>query len=506
MTIRRSPATRAGLLSTCVFAAAAAGPGAGPLAAQETPGERLPVREVTLDNGMRFLILPRAGAPTVSFVVEFAVGGVHERLGTTGIAHLLEHLLFKGTTSIGTTDAAGERALFERMDATHDTLLRARAAGEAAREQTLADRIDALEDTARSFVIPNELDRILTEAGARGLNATTSSEATTYFVELPANRAELWFLLESDRMRDPVFREFYSERRVVTEERRMRVETSPAGLLQEAHLRTAFMVHPYGVPVVGYMSDLETLSRRDVAAYYGRFYGPDNAVVAVVGDIDPDQIEAWARRYFGPLARGEAPPPVLAEEPPQIGERRIEVLWDAEPRVRIGWHVPAALHDDAPALAILAAVLTGGRTSRLHRRLVTDDRIATGVYASTGPGDRFPQLFQIEAIPLSPHSTDQAEAAIYEEIARVATEGPTESELERVRNQVAAGNVRRIGSNLGLAFQLAHSESLEGDWRATFRVSARLAGVSAEDVRRVASEYLTRRNRTVAVLVPTEAP
>jgi predicted Zn-dependent peptidase len=307
-------------------------------------------------------------------------------------------------------------------------------------------------------------------------------------------------------MRDPVFREFYSERRVVTEERRMRVETSPAGLLQEAHLRTAFMVHPYGVPVVGYMSDLETLSRRDVAAYYGRFYGPDNAVVAVVGDIDPDQVEAWARRYFGTLPRGEAPPPVLVEEPPQIGERRIEVLWDAEPRVRIGWHVPAALHDDAPAVAILAAVLTGGRTSRLHRRLVTDDRIATGVYASTGPGDRFPQLFQIEAIPLSPHSTEQAEAAIYEEIARVATEGPTESELERVRNQVAAGNVRRIGSNLGLAFQLAHSESLEGDWRATFRVSARLADVSAEDVRRVASDYLTRRNRTVAVLVPTEAP
>jgi predicted Zn-dependent peptidase len=476
------------------------------VAAQETPGERLPVRELTLENGMRFLILEREGAPTVSFVVEFAVGGVHERLGTTGIAHLLEHLLFKGTTSIGTSDAASERALFERMDAVHDTLLRARALGDTARARDLAARIDALEDTARVFVLPNELDRILTEAGARGLNATTSSEATTYFVELPANRAELWFLLESDRMRDPVFREFYSERRVVTEERRMRVETSPAGVLYEAHLRAAFTVHPYGVPVVGYMSDLETLSRRDVADYYRRFYGPSNAVVAVVGDMDPEQIEAWARRYFGPLPRGEDPPPVLVEEPQQLGERRVTIEWDAEPRLRIGWHVPSALHADAPAVAILASILTGGRTSRLHRRLVTDDRIATGVYASTGPGDRFPQLLQIEAIPRNPHTPEEVETAIYEEIALVATSGPTEPELERVRNQVAAGNVRRIGSSLGLAFQLASSASLEGDWRATFRVSERLRQVSVEDVRRVAAEYLTRQNRTVAVLQREEAP
>jgi predicted Zn-dependent peptidase len=476
------------------------------VAAQETPGERLPVRELTLENGMRFLILEREGAPTVSFVVEFAVGGVHERLGTTGIAHLLEHLLFKGTTSIGTSDAASERTLFERMDAVHDTLLRARALGDTARARNLAARIDALEDTARAFVVPNELDRILTEAGARGLNATTSSEATTYFVELPANRAELWFLLESDRMRDPVFREFYSERRVVTEERRMRVETSPAGVLYEAHLRAAFTVHPYGVPVVGYMSDLETLSRRDVADYYRRFYGPNNAVVAVVGDMDPEQIEAWARRYFGPLPRGEDPPPVLVEEPQQLGERRVTIEWAAEPRLRIGWHVPSVLHADAPAVAILASILTGGRTSRLHRRLVTDDRIATGVYASTGPGDRFPQLLQIEAIPRNPHTPEEVETAIYEEIALVAASGPTEPELERVRNQVAAGNVRRIGSSLGLAFQLASSASLEGDWRATFRVSERLRQVSVEDVRRVAAEYLTRQNRTVAVLQRQEAP
>jgi len=464
------------------------------------------VREVTLDNGMRFLILEREGAPTVSFVVEFGVGGVHERLGTTGIAHLLEHLLFKGTTSIGTRDPARERDLFAQMDAVHDTLLRAHAEGDSARAAELAARIDMLEDTARAYVEPNELDRILTEAGARGLNATTGPETTTYFVELPAHRAELWFLLESDRMRDPVFREFYAERRVVTEERRMRVETSPAGMLYEAHLAAAFNVHPYGVPVVGYMSDLETLARSDVADYYRRFYGPNNAVVAIVGDVDSDRMEAWARNYFGSLPRSEEPPPVLVREPPQLGERRVTLEWDAEPRLRIGWHVPSSLGPDAPALAILASILSGGRTSRLHRRLVIEDRIATGVFASTGPGDRFPQLFQVDAVPRSPHGTTDLEAAIYAEVERIATEGPTESELERVRNQIAAGNVRRISSNLGLAFQLAASETLEDDWRATFRASERLRSVGADDVRRVAALYLTESNRTVAVLARREEP
>ena len=475
------------------------------LTAQEPLGDRLPVREIVLDNGMTVLVLAREGAPTVSFVVRFAVGGMHEHLGTTGIAHLLEHMLFKGTTSIGTRDIDAERILFGRMDAVHDTLLGARAAGEVERMAELEARIESLEDSARTFVLPNELDRLLTEAGARGLNATTSSEATTYFVELPAHRAELWFALEADRMSHPVFREFYSERDVVIEERRLRVETDAAGLLYEEHLAAAFTMHPYGVPVVGYMSDLQTLSRRDVATYYRRFYGPDNAVVAVVGDVEPDRIEAWARRYFGAIPRGEVPPPVLAVEPPQRGERRITVEWDSAPRLRIGWRVPSGLDEDAAAIAMLTSVLTGGRTSRLHRRLVIDERLVTGVYASTGPGTLFPQLFQIDAIPRDGQSLERIEVAIYEEIARLVATGPDERELERVRNQVAAGNVRRMTSNLGLAFQIADSRALLGDWRETFRASERLEAVTAEDVRRIAAEYLVQSNRTVAALKRPES-
>ncbi|MEX2472635.1 MAG: pitrilysin family protein [Gemmatimonadota bacterium] len=465
-----------------------------------SPGERLPVREVTLDNGMRFLILPREGAPTVSFVLQFGIGGVHEREGQTGIAHLLEHMLFKGTTTVGTEDLDAELAYFDRIDSVHDTLLVAREAADTAAIERLSARIAELEDSARTFVDSNAFDRILTREGAQGLNATTTSEATIYFVELPANRAELWFVLEGDRMRDPVFREFYSERSVVLEERRMRVDASPGGTLYERHLAEAFRVHPYGQPVVGHMRDLERISRRDLEHYFSRYYTPDNAVVAIVGNVDADRMEHFARRYFGDIEAGEPPPPVTAVEPPQREERRVEVTWDAQPLLRIGWHVPSQLDDDATAVAVLSSLLTGGRSSRLHRRLVIEERVATGVFSSVGPGSRYPGLFQIDATPRAPHRPDTVEALIYEEIERLANDGPNERELERVRNQVAAGSVRRMTSNLGLAFQLAESTSLEGDWRETFRGSERLRELTAEDVREAAARYLTAQNRTVAVL------
>lgn len=465
-----------------------------------SPGERLPVHEVTLDNGMRFLILPRDGAPTVSFVLQFGIGGVHEREGQTGIAHLLEHMLFKGTTTIGTRDLDAELAYFDRIDAVHDTLLVVRETADTAAMQRLSARIVELEDSARTFVDSNAFDRILTREGAQGLNATTTSEATIYFVELPANRAELWFVLEADRMRNPVFREFYSERSVVLEERRMRVDASPGGTLYERHLAEAFRVHPYGQPVVGHMRDLERISRRDLEHYFSRYYTPDNAVVAIVGNVDADRMEHLARTYFGDLEAGEPPPPVTGVEPPQQGERRVEVTWDAQPLLRIGWHVPSQQDEEAAAVAVLSSLLTGGRSSRLHRRLVIEERVATGVFSSVGPGSRYPALLQIDATPRAPHRPDTVEALIYEEIERLVHEGPSEGELDRVRNQVAAGSVRRMTSNLGLAFQLAESTSLEGDWRETFRGAERLRELKPEDVRLAAARYLTEQNRTVAVL------
>ncbi|MCG6988957.1 MAG: insulinase family protein [Gemmatimonadetes bacterium] len=504
MTLR--PPSAACLLAA-VVAAAVAAPGqapaqtAPPAQAAPTPGERLPVQERTLDNGLRVLVLRRQGAPTVSFVLLYQVGGVDEHLGTTGTTHLLEHLLFKGTTTVGTRNINAERALYARQDAAEDTLIRDRALGDSASVARLSAFITALGDSAGAYVVPNEYSRILTRAGAESLNATTTNESTIYYVELPSNRARLWFVLEGDLMRNAVFREFYTERNVVTEERRMRIDTNPAGLLDEAELAAAYTVHPYRQPVVGYTSDLENLTRRDVRDYYRRFYGPNNAVLAVVGDVDPAKVVAWADEYLGPVPRGEDPPPVLAREPPQRGERRVVVRWDAQPQLRIGWHVPSVYDPDAPALEMLTSLLTGGRTSRLYRRLVEGDRLAASVTSSIGPGDRYPRLFEVAATPRAPHTTAEVEAAIYRELARLAADGPTPSELERVKNQVAAGSLRRLVSNLGLAFQLAQSTSLYGDWRETFRFATRLGAVTPADVRRVTARYFTQENRTVATLV-----
>ena len=502
--------------SRCVVALAGATVGAllfsaTGAAAQDRPtsGLDLPVEEVRLDNGMRFLLLPRPGAPTVAFVVEYRVGGVDEVPGSTGIAHLLEHLLFKGTTSIGTRDADAERVWFARMDAAHDSILEERGSlrPDSARISRLLGRISEFEDSARALVVPNEFDRILSRNGARGLNATTSSEATTYFVELPSNRAELWFALESDRMRAPVFREFYAERDVVMEERRLRIDTNPGGLLYEAHLAAAFAIHPYGQPVAGTMADLESLTRRDVEAYYRRFYGPRNATVAIVGDLDPEVFARWAEEYFGDIAPGEVPPPVLTREASQTGTRRVEVGFDAQPALRMGWHVPNLVHDDTPALAILSSLLTGGRTARLQRRLVQDDRIATFVSAGRGPGDRYPNLFTIAATPRAPHTTGEIEAAIHDELARLAAEPPDSVDVARVRIQIESGRVRRLRSNLGLAFQMAASASALGDWRETFRLSERLTRVTPADVQRVVRRYFRPENLTVATLVrPDDSP
>ena len=468
---------------------------------QVLTGTQLPVVEYELANGMRWLVLPRAGAPTVSFIVQFGVGGVNEVRGQTGMAHLLEHLLFKGTETLGTRDATAERALFVRMDALQDSILALERRGDTTALPLLRERIDSLETEARAHVLPNEFERVLSTNGARGLNATTDFEATTYFVELPANRAQLWFLLESDRMANPLFREFYAERDIVAEERRLRVETNPGGLLFEAHMAAAFTTHPYGQPVVGYMADIERLRRPDVEEYFRRYYGPSNAVVTVVGDIDADQILAWADEYFGDLPASEIPGPVLSREPAQSAERRVEVAFDAEPRVRIGWPVVETTHPDAPALSVLSWLLTGGRTSRLHRRLVIQDRVAAAISSSIGPGIRFPGIFTIDATPRFPNTSEDVEAAVYAELDSLRRTLPSEREIQRIRNQLEASEVRRLTSNLGLALQLAASTSAFGDWRATFGFTDRLAAVEPEDVRRVAQQVFTRERRTVATVV-----
>ena len=467
------------------------------------PGTELPVVSHTLDNGMTFLVLERPQSPTVALVVHYPVGSVNERLGNTGIAHVVEHMLFKGSEEIGTSNRSLELPLMDATDAVRDSLVAelGRPVPDTALIGRLRSSISSLEDQARAHVVPNEFDRILSAQGARGLNATTSHEATRYFVELPANRIELWFALESDRMKNPVFREFFTELDVVKEERRMRVESSPGGILETAFLATAFHVHPYGVPVIGHASDLDALTRQQAVQYFRDYYGARNAVAAIVGDVDADRVLRWAEEYFGPVAAGRAAPPLLAREPEQAGERRITVEHDAEPRLIIGWRTVSGFHEDAPALTMLASVLTGGRSTRLYQRLVAEDQSALQVVAYLGPGFRHPRLFTVSAVPKAPYTTDSIEAAVYDEIRRIQETAPDSSALVRIRNQLRAGEFRRLSSNLELAMQLSESQAALGDWRETFRLSRRIGEVTPEDVRRVAIRYLTDRFRTVATMV-----
>jgi len=335
-----------------------------PLHAQESPGEKLPVVTQVLPNGMTFLLLRREDAPTVAFVTHFRAGGVDEWTGISGTAHLFEHMLFKGTRTIGTKNYDAEQALFPRIDAAADSVtaeFRKGALTDSAQLKRLRDRLKQLEDSARQYTVSNELWRILTENGAQNLNASTGNDLTNYFFSLPANRAKLWFVLESDRIRNPVLREFYSEREVVMEERRLSIETQPFGMLYEQFVATAFQAHPYGRPVVGVASEIQAVNRHAALEYYHRFYAPNNAVVAIVGDIAVDSMKAWASQYFADIPAGEPHRPVVTQEPPQRGERRIEVQFDANPIVMIGYHVPSAQHADAPALAVLSQIVTAWR-------------------------------------------------------------------------------------------------------------------------------------------------
>jgi predicted Zn-dependent peptidase len=468
-------------------------------------GQRLAeaVREHTLANGMKLLMVERHASPTVAAWIRYRVGSVDERSDERGIAHLLEHMLFKGTRTIGTTDYEAEKPLLEQIEATARRLL----AEQAKRHQgnpTLIARLERelaeLEKTAAAYSVKDELAEIYARHGGSSLNAFTSKDGTAYLVSLPANKLELWAALEADRMRHPVLREFYAERSVVMEERRRSVETQPRGLLWESFLATAFWAHPYGQPIIGWMSDIEHLTRTKAEGFLKRYYAPANAVVAVVGDIDPPQVIALVERYFGGLAPGVPVPPVAVEEPPQRGERRIELRLDAEPQLMIGFHKPVYPDPAAAAFDVLAMVLADGTTSRLHRKLVIEQQIATSVAAFDAPGDRYPNLFVVAATPRSPHTAGEVEAAITAELERLKREPVTERELEQIRNRMAYDEVSQMASNGGLARLLTHYETVTGSWRDLDEQRRRIAAVTPADLMAAARDRFTTENRTVATI------
>jgi len=461
------------------------------------------VTTFTLENGLSFVVVERHDAPVVSFHTYADVGSVNEPAGRTGLAHMFEHMAFKGTTTIGTTNIEKERAALRRQEDSYLKLRRERARGpraDSARIDSLEQAFRAAQKEAESYIEQGEFENILEREGVSGLNAYTSADATAYLYSLPANKLELFFAMESDRFLNPVLREFYTERDVVMEERRQRTESSPTGRLIEEFLTTAFKAHPYGQPTIGHMSDLRALSRTDARRFFEKYYNASNLTIAIAGDVDPERVRTLAEEYFGRLPEGTDPLPVTTDEPEQIGERRVVIREQTQPYVLIGYHRGSMRSPNDPVYDVLANVLSQGRTSRLHRRLVESGTALNVQAVPSFPGQKHESLFVFFGLPNRGVAPDTVEHAIYDELDRVREEGISPEELERAKTQARASLIGTLDSNSGLARRFARMEALTGDWRAVFRRLEALQAVTVEDVQRLAQNTFERSNRTVAMI------
>lgn len=465
--------------------------------ARAEPDLRQMVVEHRLANGMKFLLVRRPGAPVFTAYLRVKAGGADERPGKTGLAHLLEHLAFKGTPVVGTRDWAQEEPVLAELAAAGDELV---ALGRSPRAVPVQGRIEELARKAKAWERENAFTELLVRNGASGLNAETDKDLTSYYVSLPSNRFELWALLEASRLAAPVLRGFYSERAVVLEERRERVEGEPLGVLLEELGLVAFTASPYRWPTVGYPADLESLHMRDALEFHRTYYAPGNVVAAVVGDLDLATAPAVLERTFGAIPARPVPPPLGTADLARRSERRATVFFDASPQVVVAFQKPTLPTKDDYVFDVLEMLMNEGRTARLFRALVTEGRLCSEVMGTMTPGARLPHLYAVLATPLADKTPESVEAAILAEFERLQGELVTDGELARVRAKLDADFSRQIASNAGLAESLSFFDAVAGDWRYLADHRRQIASVTAEDVRRIARQYLVPANRTVVYL------
>ena len=461
----------------------------------------------TLDNGLTVLICERPEAPVFSFFTHVDVGADREVPGITGLAHMFEHMAFKGTDKIGTSNYAEEKVAIEKMEQAYQAYDQERRKEVGRDEKRVAELEKAWKEAmaaAQKYVMVNQFGQIIEQGGGQGLNAFTSSEETGYFYSFPSNRVELWAYLESERFLHPVLREFYKERDVVHEERRLG-ESQPFSRLLEQFLATAYVAHPYGQPVVGWPSDLETFSITDAEAFYRKYYVPSNMVVTLVGDVKASEVLPVIEKYFGRIPAGPKPEPLRTIEPPQNAERTVILHETSQPIFIEGYHKPGARDKDDAVYQALEDLLSNGRTSRLYRSLVRDKKIAAQSGGFNGfPGNKYPNLFVFFAISTPGHTPEEIRDAIHSEIERVKNEDITDDELQMIKSRAKANLLRQLGDNRGLAFQLGSTQALYGDWRELFREVDDIAKVSKADIRRVANTAFVASNRTVGMIESTQ--
>ena len=457
-----------------------------------------------LDNGLTVVICERPEAPVFSFFTHVDAGSVQDPLGETGLAHMFEHMAFKGTDKIGSTNYPAEKVALEKVEQTYAAYIAERDKPVGRDEQKLKDLEKAWKDAvaeANKYVKPNEFPQIVEINGGEDLNANTSDDETNYFYSFPENRLELWAYLESERFLHPVMREFYKERNVVIEERRMRVDSNPIGRLLEQFTTAAFQAHPYHRPTIGWMSDLNSFSATDAKQFFAKYYIPSNMVVTVVGDVKASETMPVVEKYFDRIPSRPKPDERTTTEPPQNAERRVVLQEMSQPLYLEGYHRPDYRSPDDAVYDAIADLMSNGRTSRLYRALVRDKKIAADSAGFTGlPGNKYPHLFAFYAFPLPGHKPEEMADAIHVEIEKLKKEDISDEELKMIKTRAKANLIRSLGSNEGLANNLALYQARYDDWRELFRSVDRIDKVSKADIRRVANQTFVPTNRTVGII------
>jgi predicted Zn-dependent peptidase len=463
-----------------------------------------------LPNGLTLILYERPEAPVFSFYTLVNAGSVDDPQGQSGLAHMFEHIAFKGTDTIGTTNYAAEKVALAKVEAAYaayDTEYRKPIGQDPAKLAQLKKAFDDAQAEAEKYVVPNQFAELAEKNGAVGLNASTGEDSTQYFFSMPSNRFELWAYMESSRIGHPVAREFYKERDVVQEERRMRVDSDPEGRLEEQFLGAAFIAQHYRVSGVGWESDISQVSATEAEAFHKKYYVPANIVIAVVGDIKASEAMPILTKYFGAIPAGPKPEPLTTIEPPQFAEKSVVDYEPSQPFYMEGYHRPDYRDPDDSVYDAITDVLSNGRTGRLYRSLVRDQRIAQTVEAGSGePGVKYPNLFEVTARPLPGHTNQELATAIHKELDRLKNEDVSDEELAAFKTRERVDTLRGLADNEGLATQLAIYQTLFGDWRYLFRELDQADKVTKADIRRVANKVFVDTNRTTARIETAPPP
>jgi predicted Zn-dependent peptidase len=462
-----------------------------------------------LPNGLTLILCYRPGAPVFSYSTLVDAGAVDDPTGESGLAHMFEHLAFKGTSEIGTSDYAAEKLALARVEAANDAYeaeLRKSVGRDEKKLAALRQQFEDAQAAAHKYVIPNQFTEVAEASGAEDVNAETGLDDTQYYWSMPENRLELWAWMESSRLADTVPREFYKERDVVMEERRLRIDSDAVGRLEEQFLATAYVAHPYGRPDIGWPSEVSQITATEAMAFHRKYYVGSNIVVAIVGDVDARTALPMLEKYFGRIPAGPRPEDLTTVEPPQFAEKSVVIREQTQPYYLEGYHRPGYRDPDDAVYDAISDILSNGRVARLYRSLVEQQQIAADAEDySSYPSDKYPSLFVFYAEPAPGHTPAEMRVAIEKEIEKLKTADVSDAELAMYRTRARADLLRGLADNQGLANSLAEYQTRYGDWRQLFLDLDKVDKVTKADIRRVANKVFVAANRTTAE-IDTESP